>query len=103
MKVNIIGDNIELKPSDKDLVQQKVIDKLDKLLKDFTEDIKDATVKINYFDKEEEYRVNFNMWLPGKKHIYAESSHEVLLSALVQLREDLERQIKEYKDKINSK
>jgi ribosome-associated translation inhibitor RaiA len=59
MKVNIIGDNIELKPSDKDLVNQKVVNKLDKLLKDFTEDIKDASVKISYFGKEEKYKVNF--------------------------------------------
>jgi ribosome-associated translation inhibitor RaiA len=41
------------------------------------------------------------MWLPGKKHIYAEESHEVLLSALTNLREDIERQIKEYKDEIS--
>lgn len=101
MKVTIMGDNIDLTPSDKDLVQKKVIDKLDRLLKDFEEDIKDATVKIGYFDKEREYKVNFDMWLPGKKHIFAEESNEVLLSALTDLREQLERQLKEYKDEIS--
>jgi ribosome-associated translation inhibitor RaiA len=101
MKRTIITDNVKLTPSDKDLIDRKLIEKLDKLLKDFTEDIKDATVKVDYFDKEKEYKVNFDMWLPGKKHIYAEESHEVLLSALTNLREDIERQIKEYKDEIS--
>jgi ribosome-associated translation inhibitor RaiA len=101
MKRTIITDNVKLTPSDKDLIDRKLIEKLDKLLKDFTEDIKDATVKVDYFDKEKEYKVNFDMWLPGKKHIYAEESHEVLLSALTNLREDIERQIKEYMDEIS--
>lgn len=101
MRKTVIADNIEITPSDKDLIDEKLITKLDKLLKDFAEDIKDATIKIDYFDKEREYNVNFDMWLPGKKHIYAEESHGVLLSALTNLREDLERQIKEYKDEIS--
>lgn len=94
--------NVELTPSDKDLIEKKLIEKLDKLLDDFEEDTKDATIKITYFNKDEVYKINFDMWLPGKEHVYAEESHEVLLSALTGLREDLEIQIKKYKDEISN-
>jgi ribosome-associated translation inhibitor RaiA len=78
-----------------------LIKPLDKLLEDFQEDIKDATINIDYFQKEKKYKINFNMWLPGKKHVFAEESNEVLLSALTDLREDLKRQLKEYKERIS--
>ena len=42
------------------------------------------------------------MWLPGKKHIYAEEKDKLLIKCITKLREDIETQIKKYKDTMKS-
>jgi len=101
MKVQIIGDNIKINRWVKNLVHDKVTIDLEKYLKDFSKDIKTATVKIKKRTRWG-YKVNFNMWLPGKEHIFADATHEDLPSAIVELREKVERQIKEYKGRLSS-
>ena len=101
MKVQIIGDNIEINEWIKNVVNDKITSDLEKYLKDFSDDIKRATVKIHKRSRWG-YKVNFDMWLPGKEHIFAEAVHKDLPSAIVQLREKLERQIEEYKSELSS-
>lgn len=101
MKVKIIGDNIELNKWVKNLVHNKITNDLEKYLQDFNEDIKTATVKIHK-RTHWGYKVNFDMWLPGKKHIFSEALHEDLASAIIELREKVEKQIKEYKGRLSS-
>lgn len=100
MNLQIIGENIEVNNKLRDLIKNKISKDLEKYLKTFNEDMKKATVKVAK-RKDWGYQVNFNMWLPGKKHIFAESKHEDLTAAVVNLREKLEVQIKGYKGKLN--
>jgi ribosome-associated translation inhibitor RaiA len=60
------------------------------------QEIKTATIKIEKHTRWG-YKVNFDMWLPEKYQIFAESRKENLRSALVDLKRQLERQIKKYK------
>jgi ribosomal subunit interface protein len=99
MNIQIIGDNIKIDERIRGIINNKIGD-LEKYLKPFAEDMKDATVKIKK-RKDWGYKVNFNMWLPGKKEIFAEAKHEELLPAVVALREKLEVQIKKYRDKLD--
>ncbi len=99
MNIQIIGENFKINDRIRKIVNDKIGD-LEKYLKHFEEDMKDATVKIQK-RKDWGYKVNFNMWLPGKKEIFAEAKHKELTPALVSLREKLEVQIKKYKDKLN--
>ncbi len=102
MNIQIIGDNIEINKEIKDIVNDKLATDLEKYLKNFDEDMKNATVKIMK-GKAWGYKVNFNMWLPGKEHIFAETKHKNLTSAIVELREKLEIQIKKYKAELKSR
>lgn len=101
MNISIIEDNTKLSTNDKDQIYEKLVKKLEKHLKTFADDIKNATIKVSKNSSTEEYKINFNMWLPGKKHIYAESEEEVFISALAELRNDLERQLKTYKSDLD--
>ncbi|MBD3362862.1 hypothetical protein GF362_04025 [Candidatus Dojkabacteria bacterium] len=102
MKFNIIEDNLNLTDKDKKLVDKKVMEKLDKYLQDFSEDIKNANVRVKKINRTGEYKVNFDMWLPGKEHIYADEINHEYETALTSLRNQVERQIKEYKAELSS-
>ena len=101
MKIQITGDNIDIDTRIRDLVHNKIATNLDKYLETFTEDIKTATLNIHKRTRWG-YRASFDMLLPGKEHIFAEATHKKLSSAIVKLREKLERQIKEYKNELKS-
>lgn len=96
MRIKIIGDNIKITPKIRSLVNNKIILGLEKYLPELNQEIKTATMKIEKHTRWG-YKVNFDMWLPEKYQIFAESRKESLSSALVDSREQLERQIKKYK------
>ena len=97
MNIQIIGDNFDVSASNKTLIDQKVASRLDKLLTRFDPDLKNASMRI-IKDKSGDFFVNFDMNLPGKAHIYAQTSHKIFESALIDLSEEVEKQIKKYKD-----
>ncbi len=99
MKVKIIGNNLKIDKYIQELVSDKIANDLEKYLKNYSQDVKNAVVKITK-RKDWGYKVDFEMWLPGKKQLFADAVHEDLSSAIIELREKLERQIKKYKDKI---
>jgi ribosomal subunit interface protein len=96
MRIKIIGGNIDVTPRIKRLVQNKIARNLEKYLPKLNQEIKTATIKIEKHTRWG-YKVNFDMWLPEKYQIFAESRKENLRSALVDLKRQLERQIKKYK------
>ncbi len=100
MNIQVIGDNVDIDSRYKDIVDDVLGEKIDKLLVDFAEDMKHATVKISKIPSKSLFQLNFNMWLPGKEQIFADSEHEVFMSAVVNLREAVESQIKKYKGKL---
>ena len=101
MNIQIIGDNFNVSVRTRNLVTEKIGQKLDKLLTKFDPEMRSALIKINK-DKLNMFNVNFDMNLPGKEHIYAETSHKILKSALIDLNQQVEKQIKKYKaDLVN--
>jgi len=95
MNLQITGDRIHLNPAIKTLISEKIDQQIGKLLTNFSTDIQIASIRIQK-EKLELFKVNFDMTLPGKKHIYAETEHILLESALIDLSHQIEKQIKKY-------
>jgi ribosomal subunit interface protein len=99
MNIQILGDNISLSSKVKKLIDAKINLKLEKLLTDFAPDLKIASMKVTK-NKIGHFTVNFDMNLPGKEHLFASTSHINLESALVDLSQQVEKQIKRYKQTL---
>lgn len=96
MNIQITGDRLSLSPSIKTLINDKLNDRLEKLLTGFSSDIKTAQVRLQK-DKFDKFIVNFDLNLPDKGHIYAQASHLSLESAIIDLEQEVEKQIKRYR------
>lgn len=97
MNIQIIADNLILSTSNRLLIDEKINTHLEKLLSHYSPEQKIASVKVEK-DKFNKYTINFDMNLPGKEHIYAETSHILFESALVDLIDAVEKQIKKLKE-----
>ncbi len=96
MKILLIGDKIHTTEKIKLLVDEKIGKKIDKLLSHLSPDLKIATIRIEKI-KLGQFKVNFDMTLPGKEHLYSQTTHLKLKSALIDLQQQVEKQIKKYK------
>ncbi len=101
MHIQLIGNHLQILPNMKDIVEEKFIQEVERHLATFNEDMKKATIKVRKRENKGEYKVNFHMWLPGKEHIFAECRASNFVSAIVDLRKKVERQIDSYKGKLN--
>jgi ribosome-associated translation inhibitor RaiA len=99
MNLQITGDNFDLSDSNRQLINQKVSEHLDKLLTNFDPDIKIASMRISK-DKLGNFSVNFDMNLPGKTHIFAKTTNKIFESALIDLTQNIEKQIKKYREDL---
>ena len=97
MNIQIIADNLVLSAGNRLLIDQKINTHLEKLLTHYSPEQKIASVKVQK-DKFDKYTINFDMNLPGKVHVYAETTHILFESALVDLIDAVEKQIKKLKD-----
>ena len=102
MNIEINGVNLEITPEIKDMVDRKLARKLDQLLVNFNEELKTGFLHLE-MDKYKHFKSKFDMSLPGKDgHLFAECKNIKLISTIVGIREQLEKQIKKYKqDKVN--
>jgi ribosomal subunit interface protein len=102
MNVQINGVNLDISQKIKSMVDQKLTRKLDQLLANFNEEIKTGFLHLEK-DKYQHFKAKFDISLPGKDgHLFAECKNIILISAIVGIREQLEKQIKKYKqDKVN--
>jgi ribosomal subunit interface protein len=102
MNLEINGVNLEITPEIKAMVEEKLVRKLDQLLVNYNEELKTSFLHIEK-DKYKHFKTKFDIALPGKDgHLFAECNNIVLMSAIVGMREQLEKQIKKYKqDKVN--
>ena len=96
-----MGDHFNLSEKTRQIINEKFIKPAEKLLVDFNEDMKAASLKIKKRENRGEFIVNFDMWLPGKEHIYAKTRSSNLISSIVELRKKVDRQIESYKGKLN--
>jgi len=99
MNIQIIGDNFNVSLSTKKLVEEKIGNRLDKLLVHFSTEMHNALIRIQK-DKLKNFMVNFDMNLPGKEHVYAQTTHKILESALIDLEQQVEKQIQKYKNQL---
>lgn len=97
MQIQLSFEKIDPEDDDKEMVFEKLAG-LDKLLTSFEEDLKQAKVVIIKGSRWG-FEVKFDMQLPGK-HIFASETGEELVNVVVAVREDVERQIKEYVQKL---
>jgi len=102
MNIEINGVNLEITPEIKDMVDKKLARKLDQLLVNFNEKLKTSFLHIEK-DRYKHFKIKFDISLPGKNgHLFTKCNNILLVSAVVGIREQLEKQIKKYKqDKIN--
>ena len=101
MHIQLIGDHFNLSEKTRQLINDKFIRPAEKLLTHFNEDMKSAFLKIKKIERRGEFEVHFDMWLPGKEHIYAKTSASSLIASIVELRKKVDRQIESYKGKLN--
>lgn len=97
MNIQIIADNLTLSAGNRLLIDEKINTHLEKLLSHYSPEQKTASVKVEK-DKYDKYTINFDMTLPGKVHIYAETQHILFESALIDLIDAVEKQIKKLKE-----
>jgi len=102
MRIKIIGDNLKITPRIRKLAAEKIGRGLEKHLPPLNQEIKTATMTITKRTRWG-YKVNLDMRLPENYQIFAEEKQETLLTALVKLREALEKQIKKYKERLKAK
>ena len=102
MNIEINGVNLDITPEIKDMVDKKLSHKLDQLLVNFSKESKMGFLHLEK-DKYKHFHAKFDMALPGQDgHLFAKSENIELVSAIVNIREQLEKQIKKYKqDKVN--
>ena len=96
MNIQIIADNLVLSAANRLLIDDKINGALEKHLAHFSPEQKIASVKVEK-DKLNKFTINFDMNLPNKVHIYAETTHILFESALVDLIDAVEKQIEKSK------
>ncbi|PJC80317.1 hypothetical protein CO009_02305 [Candidatus Shapirobacteria bacterium CG_4_8_14_3_um_filter_35_11] len=97
MNIQIIAYNLVLSAGNRLLIDQKINTYLEKLLTHYSPEQKIASVKVQK-DKFNKFTINFDMNLPDKGHVYAQTTHILFESALVDLIDAVKKQIKKLKE-----
>lgn len=99
MNLQITCDNFNLSDSNRQLIDDKITVRLDKLLSTFPEDIRLASIRISQ-DKFANFLINFDMTLPPKTRIFAQTNHKIFESALIDLTQEIEKQLNKYREDL---
>lgn len=99
MKIDIKGTNMELTEAIKDYVNEKIGS-----LEKFFDNIVEARVEVgktsNHHQKGDIFRAEVNLDVPEKYVLRAEATREDLYMAINQVKDELQRQVKKYKEKM---
>ena len=102
MQIQLMASGIEIDERLREIVETKVTKELQKYLTDFDEDLQKAVMRIEKL-AHHGFKANFDLRLPGSNgHIYSEEEGDDLTNLLVALRKEVEMQIRNYKDKLQS-
>lgn len=96
MNIQINVRNFELTESMRILINDKLTNHLDKLLFTYNDEMKRGAISIEK-EKLGEFRVSFDMQFPGKHHIFAQTFHINFESAIIDLTQEIEKQIEKIK------
>ncbi|MDD5341585.1 MAG: ribosome-associated translation inhibitor RaiA [Patescibacteria group bacterium] len=99
MKIDIKGTNMELTEAIKDYVNEK-IGGLEKFFDNIIEAKVDVGKTSNHHQKGDVFRAEVNLDVPEKYVLRAEATREDLYMAINEVKDDLQRQIKKYKEKM---
>jgi ribosomal subunit interface protein len=98
MKIDIKGTNMELTQAIKDYVNDKISG-----LEKFFDNIIEARVEVgktaNHHQKGNVFRAEVNLEVPEKHILRAEAEREDLYMAINEVKDELQRQIKKFKEK----
>lgn len=101
VKLIISTDGLSLTPDIKDLVQKKLNSKLEKYVKHYSPDAKQATVNLKR-ESRWGFKATFNSVIPGGKRVHAEEKNKQLFAAITKLSEEVERQLRRIKEKASA-
>lgn len=99
MKIDIKGTNMDLTDAIKDYVNEK-IGSLEKYYEGILEARVDVGVTTNHHQKGDIFRAEVNLEVPNKGVLRAEAIKEDLYMAINEVKNELQRQIKRYKEKM---
>jgi len=99
MEIKIMGTNMELTEAIKDYVNQK-IGGLDKFYDNILIARVDVGITSKHHQKGKIFRAEVNLEVPQKHLIRAESVQEDLYKAINEVKNDLQRQLKKFKEKL---
>ncbi|MCX6740271.1 MAG: ribosome-associated translation inhibitor RaiA [Candidatus Parcubacteria bacterium] len=99
MQIEIKGTNLELTDALKDYVNEKV-GSLEKFFEQALIARVDVGLTTKHHQKGNVFRAEINLEVPQKHLLRAEATRDDLYVAINEAREELERQIKKYKEKM---
>ncbi|MCX6744739.1 MAG: ribosome-associated translation inhibitor RaiA [Candidatus Parcubacteria bacterium] len=99
MQIDIKGTNMDLTPAIKDYVNEKV-GSLEKFFDQALIARVDVGRTSNHHQKGDVFRAEININVPQKQLLRAEAVRDDLYVAINEAKEELERQIKKYKEKM---
>ena len=97
MQIQITGHRIDVTQAMQDYVNEKA-QKLDKLLTHLDADLRQANVTVRHLDGPR-IGVNFDMTLPGKRHIFHDETREDFYAAVDALIDVVESEIRRSEEK----
>jgi ribosomal subunit interface protein len=101
IKIDIKGTNLELTEPIKDYVNEK-IGSLEKFYDNILEARVDIGITTKHHQKGDIYRAEVNLQVPQAPILRAEAEKEDLYVAINEVKDELQRQIKKYKEKMRN-
>jgi ribosomal subunit interface protein len=101
MKVQVTGIDYKIDEYTQDLIEDKVVPQLNKFVSSFNQDLKSARFTIKKRSRWG-YRVKLHVTLAGED-LFAEAVEEEVVNAVMEAREEMERQIRDHMDKLRDR
>jgi ribosome-associated translation inhibitor RaiA len=92
MNIQLVGEEHTITNQDRQMVEEHFRPQMKKLFGDFADDLLHVRLKIGEKNSHG-YIVSSHVTLPKKRDIYAESEHDQLLSALVEVSKEMKKQM----------
>ena len=92
MNIQLVGEEHTITDQDRQMVEEHFRPQMKKLFGEFEDDLLHVRLKIGEKNSHG-YTVSSHVTLPKKRDIYAESEHDRILSALVEVSREMKKQM----------